>query len=48
VAGLSQINFTVDANAGGPYTTYLYVGESGRQEQSNPFYIYVAQWRGRP
>ncbi len=39
VAGFSQINFTVDANVGGPYATYLYAGFA----QSNPFQIYVAQ-----
>ena len=43
VAGVSQINFTVDANVGGLYATFLYVGASGSQGQSNPFYIYVAQ-----
>lgn len=43
VAGFSQINFTVDANAGGPYATYLYVGGPANLIQSNPFYINVAQ-----
>ena len=43
VAGFSQINFTVDANAGGPYATYLYVGPPATAVQSNPFYIYLAQ-----
>jgi hypothetical protein len=43
VVGLSQINFTADANVGSLYATYLYVGESGSQGQSNPFYIYVTQ-----
>jgi uncharacterized protein (TIGR03437 family) len=43
VAGFSQINFTVDANAGGPYATYLSVGAPATAVQSNPFYINVAQ-----
>lgn len=43
VAGFSQINFTVDANAGGPYATFLYVGAPANLVQSNPFYINVAQ-----
>ena len=43
VAGVSQINFRVDANVGGLYATFLYVGASGSEGQSNPFYIYVAQ-----
>jgi len=42
VAGVSQINFVVDANVAGPYVTRVTVGLPG-SPPSNGFYIYVAQ-----
>jgi len=43
VAGVSQINFTVDASVGGTYATQVTVGLPGSQALSNGFSIYVAQ-----
>jgi uncharacterized protein (TIGR03437 family) len=43
VAGVSQINFTVDANVGGPYETFVAVGLPDNQVVTNGFSIYVAQ-----
>jgi uncharacterized protein (TIGR03437 family) len=42
VAGVSQINFTVDANLGGPYETFVAVGLPGNPVATNGFSIYVA------
>lgn len=43
VAGVSQINFTVNANVTGPYATFVAAGLPGSQAVSNGFSIYVAQ-----
>jgi hypothetical protein len=41
VAGVSQIEFTVDANGSGPYATEVPVGPPGNVAVSNQFFVYA-------